>query len=73
MIAANSYPCYIWVLLVGLDLTDHLGVAYFLAEILWVFLILDYLESFRPGNALYFGSLRSFAYALTELAECISV
>ena len=69
MIAADSYPCSIWVLLVGSDLTYHLGVTYFLAAILWDVLILDDLESFRPGNALIFGSLRSFAYALKESAK----
>ena len=57
----------------GLELTDHLGVTYFLAAILWDFLILDDLESFRPGNELIFGFLRSFAYALTEAAEFIAL
>ena len=54
-------------------LTDHLGVECFLAAILWVLLILDDLVIFLPGNALFFGSLRSFAYALTESAEFIAV
>ena len=57
----------------GSDLTDHLGVAYFLAEILRDILILDDLEIFRPGDVLFFGSLNSFTYALTESAEFISV
>ena len=55
------------------DLTYHLGVTYFPAAILWDVLILDDFESFCPGNGLIFGSLRSFAYALTESAEFISV
>ena len=57
----------------GSDFTYHLGVTYFLAAVLWDVFILDDLESFSPGNALLFGSLRSFAYALTESAEFIAV
>ena len=57
----------------GSDLTDHLGVAYFLLVILRDMLISDDLESFRPGNALFFGSLSSFAYTLTESANFIAV
>ena len=57
----------------GSDLTDHLGVAYFLAEILRDILILDDLESFCPGDALFFGSSSAFAYVLIESADFIEV
>ena len=57
----------------GLDLTYHLGVTYFLAAVLWDAFILDDLGSFSPGNALIFGSLRFFAYALADSAEFIAV
>ena len=73
MIASDSYPCYIWVFLVGSDLTDHLGVAYVLAVILRDILISDDLESFCSGDALFFGYVSYFTYALTESAEFIAV
>ena len=57
----------------GEDFTYHLVVTYFLAAVLWDVFILDDLERFSPGIALLFGSLRSFAYALRESAEFISV
>ena len=55
------------------DLKDHLGVEYFLAAILRDILIYDDLESFCSGDALFFGSVSSFAYSLTELAEFIAL
>ena len=57
----------------GSDITDHLGVVYFLAAISRDILISNDLESFCPGDALFFGSLSAFAYALTESAEFIAV
>ena len=57
----------------GADLTYHLCVAYLLAAILRDILISDDLECFFPGNALFSGSVISFAYALEETAEFIAV
>ena len=57
----------------GADLTDHLCVAYLLAAILRDILISDDLECFCPGDALFSGSVISFAYALAETAEFIAV
>ena len=68
LIASNSYHFPIWVLVVGADLTDYLSVAYLLAEILRDIFISDDLECFRPGDALFFGSVIPCTNALAETA-----
>ena len=57
----------------GADLTDYFCVAYLLTALLRDIFISDDLECFRPGNALFFASVISFAYALAETAEFIAV
>ena len=57
----------------GADLTDYFCVAYLLAAILRDIFISDDLECFCPGDALFFGSVIYFAYALEETAEFIGV
>ena len=56
-----------------MDPTDYFCVAYLLAEILRDILISDDLECFCPRDALFSGSVISFAYALADTAEFIAV
>ena len=57
----------------GTDPTDYFCVTYLLAAILRDIFISDDLECFCPGDALFSGSIISFAYALAETAEFIAV
>ena len=57
----------------GADLTDYFCVAYLLAAILRDIFISDDLECFRPGDALFFGSVIPCANSLAETAEFIAV
>ena len=57
----------------GADLTDYFCVAYLLTALLRDIFISDDLECFCHDNALFFGSVISFAYALADMAEFVAV
>ena len=57
----------------GADLTDYFCVAYLLAEFLRDIFISDDHECFRPGDALFCGSVIYCAYASVETSEFIAV
>ena len=57
----------------GADLIDYFYVAYLLAALLRDIFVSDDLDCFCPCDALFFGSVISFACALAETAEFVAV